>query len=115
MKYEESGRVSVEITMKDGRLGNFPMEFVPQCYMRGGRWLPGVNLEKGYEAVEEFTGCDWVSEGIGYHYAEGKSVEEEIHDYDDNLLGSWKILLDGKPTTYAELEEIAFGLYTEEE
>ena len=115
MNYQESGRVSVKITMIDWQSATFPMEFVPQCYMRGGRWLPGINLEKGMEEITEFTGQDWVFEGVGYHYAEGKVIEYTIEDDDCNPIGSWQILLDGKPTTYEAIEEIAFGLYTEEE
>jgi hypothetical protein len=115
MNYQESGRVSVKITMLDGRSDTFPMEFVPQCYMRGGGWLPGISLEKGIEEVAELTGQDWVFEGVGYHYAEGKVIEYTIEDDDCNPIGSWQILLDGQPTTYEDIEEIAFGLYTEEE
>lgn len=115
MNYQESGRVSVKITMLDGRSDTFPMEFVPQCYMRGGSWLPGISLEKGIEAVAELTGEDWVFEGVGYHYAEGKAVAHMIENDDCEVIGSWQILLDGQPTTYADIEEIAFGLYTEEE
>lgn len=112
MIYEESGRVTVKITMSDGRSDTFPMEFIPDCYLRGGRDYPGIGLVENEGAIANFTGESWVFEGIGYHYAEGKTIENTFEDMDDVVIGSWQILLDGRPTTYQEIEEIAFGLYT---
>ena len=115
MNYQESGRLSVKITMLNGESLTLPMEFVPDCYLRGGKSYPGIALLEGYDLVRELTGEGWVFEGITYHYAEGKSISHTIADDDETTIGSWEILLDGKPTTFEDIEEIAFSLYTEEE
>lgn len=115
MTYQESGRLSVKITMLNDKSVTLPMEFIPECYLRGGSSYPGIALLEGYDQVAELTGEQWVFEGVTYHYAEGKSISHTITDDEDKTIGSWEILLDGKPTTFAAIEEIAFSLYTEEE
>lgn len=115
MTYQESGRLSVNVSMNNGKSITLPMEFVPDCYLRGGKSYPGIMLLEGRDKIIELTGEEWVFEGISYHYAEGQSIEGTIEDDDFKHIGTWQILLDGTPTTFADIEEIAFGLYTEEE
>lgn len=67
-------------------------------------WL--ADFEASYVALDTFTGHIGTFEIVHYCFVEGCIASETIQDDDDNVLASYQILIDGKPTTYDEFQTL---------
>lgn len=104
--------LSVEITLRNGDKKVFPMSYIASDYTQAGSFheylIPHMSrLDEVH--LEMFTGDSASWETVSYHYLEGLTttgdVEAEDFEEDKGYKYAWQMLLDGKPATYAEVDQ----------
>jgi len=109
--------IEIEITKSTNDRKVFPLEFTLQGYLKGGRGYPaltalGSTEELMSEYIEDEMGV--FGEYPVYAYCEGQTVSDsyDVTDSDDNIIRTitYKLLLDGIPATFAEIEEVCFAM-----
>jgi hypothetical protein len=95
----------------------FPLAFTIDGYLKGGRGYPALTaLGSTEELMSEYIGDEMgvFGEYPVYAYCEGQTVSDsyDVTDYDDNIIRTitYKLLLDGIPATFAEIEEVCFSM-----
>lgn len=104
--------LSLEITLRSGDKKVFPLTSTTSDYQQAGSWheylIPHMSRldEVG---LEMFTGDCAAWETVSYHYLEGLTttgdVEAEDFEEDKGYKYAWQMLIDGKPATYAEVDQ----------
>jgi len=105
--------LSLEITLEDGKKAIFPMSFRATEYYEGSELHESqIPCMSRYQEIrlDEFTGYEYSWALVEYHYAEGLTTQgeldhEENDEYGVSFMYSWQMLLDGKPATYAEVDQ----------
>jgi hypothetical protein len=105
-------QLSLEISLRNGDKKVFPLSHRASEYHQADSWheylIPCMSRldEVG---LEMFTGDYAAWETVFYHYAEGVTtkgdVEAEDFEEDKGYKYAWQMLLDGKPATYAEVDQ----------
>jgi len=107
--------LSLQITLKgSGEQKTFPLHSRASEYFQGRNWHEFLSL--GIDNIdnihlEQFTNtdCGMLWEIISGNYVEGQTTCDEINwKEEDDVAGchlTWQILLDGKPATYAEVDQ----------
>lgn len=105
-------QLSLEISLRNGDKKVFPLSFRESEYYQADSWheylIPCMSRldEVG---LEMFTGDYAAWETVFYHYAEGVTtkgdVEADDFEEDKGYKYAWQMLLDGKPATYAEVDQ----------
>jgi hypothetical protein len=105
-------QLTLEISLRNGDKKVFLLSHRASEYHQAGSWreylIPCVSRldEVG---LEMFTGDYAAWETIFYHYAEGVTtkgdVEADDFEEDKGYKYAWQMLLDGKPATYAEVDQ----------
>lgn len=105
-------QLSLEITLRNGDKKVFPLTHRASEYHQAGSWheylIPCMrSLDE--VGLEMFTGDYAAWETVSYHYGEGLTtkgdVEAEDFEEDKGYKYAWQMLLDGKPATYAEVDQ----------
>jgi len=104
--------ISLEISLRNGDKKVFPLTHRASDYQQAGSWhetlLPYMN-RLGEVHLEMFTGDVSAWETVLYHYLEGLTssgdVEADDFEEDKGYKYAWQMLLDGKPATYAEVDQ----------
>ena len=104
--------LSLEVTLRGGDKKVFPLSFRASEYHQAGSWheylMPCMD-HLGEVYLEMFTGDYAAWETVSYHYGEGVTtkgeVEAEDFEEDKGYQYAWQMLLDGKPATYAEVDQ----------
>lgn len=104
--------LSLEVTLRGGDKKVFPLSFRASEYHQKDSWhefLIPCTDRLGEVHLEMFTGDYAAWETISYHYLEGLfssgEVEAEDFEEDKGYQYAWQMLLDGKPATYAEIDQ----------
>jgi len=104
--------LSLEVTLRSGDKKVFPLSFRASEYHQRDSWhefLIPCTDHLGEIHLEMFTGDYAAWETISYHYLEGLAssgdVEAEDFEEDKGYKYAWQMLLDGKPATYAEVDQ----------
>lgn len=105
-------QLSLEISLRNGDKKVFPLSFRESEYYQADSWheylIPCMSRldEVG---LEMFTGDYAAWETVSYHYGEGLTttgdVEADDFEEDKGYKYAWQMLLDGKPATYAEVDQ----------
>jgi hypothetical protein len=105
-------KLSLEISLRNGDKKVFPLSSRASEYHQADSWheylIPHMSrLDEVH--LELFTGDYAAWETVFYHYAEGVTtkgdVEADDFEEDKGYKYAWQILLDGKPATYAEVDQ----------
>jgi len=104
--------LSLEVTLRSGDKKVFPLSFRASEYHQAGSWheylMPCMDRIAEVH-LEMFTGDYAAWETVSYHYGEGSfssgEVEAEDFEEDKGYQYAWQMLLDGKPATYAEVDQ----------
>lgn len=105
-------QLSLEVTLRNGEKKIFPVSYKTSDYYQADSLheylIPHMSrLEEVY--LEMFTGDYAAWETVAYHYAEGLTtkgdVEAEDFEEDKGYKYAWQMLFDGKPATYAEVDQ----------
>jgi len=104
--------LSLEVTLRSGDKQVFPLSFRASEYHQAGSWheylMPCMDRIAEVH-LEMFTGDYAAWETVSYHYGEGSfssgEVEAEDFEEDKGYQYAWQMLLDGKPATYAEVDQ----------
>jgi hypothetical protein len=104
--------LSLEVTLRGGDKKVFPLSFRASEYHQAGSWheylMPCMD-HLGEVHLEMFTGDYAAWETVSYHYGEGVTtkgeVEAEDFEEDKGYQYAWQMLLDGKPASYAEVDQ----------
>ena len=104
--------LSLQVTLRDGAVKVFPLTFRASEYYQADNWheflIPCMD---GLEEVhlEMFTGDYAAWETVSYHFLEGLAssgdVEAEDFEEDKGYKYAWQMLIDGKPASYAEVDQ----------
>ncbi len=104
--------LSLEVTLRNGDKKVFPLSFRASDYTQAGsfyEFLIPCPDHLGEIHLEMFTGDCAAWELVSYHYLEGLTttgdVEAEDFEEDKGYKYAWQMLLDGKPATYAEIDQ----------
>lgn len=108
--------LSLQITLKgSGEQKTFPLHSQASEYFQGRNWHEFVIL--GIDNIdnihlEQFTNtdCGMLWEIIRGNYVEGQTTSDDINweEEEDDVAGCqliWQILIDGKPASYAEVDQ----------
>lgn len=105
-------QLSLEISLRNGDKKVFLLSHRASEYYQADSWheylIPCMSRldEVG---LEMFTGDCAAWETVFYHYAEGVTtkgdVEADDFEEDKGYKYAWQMLLDGKPATYAEVDQ----------
>jgi len=105
-------QLSLEVSLRNGDKKVFPLSHRASEYHQADSWheylIPHMShLDEVH--LELFTG-DYASwETVSYHYGEGVTtkgeVEAEDFEEDKGYQYAWQMLIDGKPATYAEVDQ----------
>jgi len=107
--------LSLQITLKgSGEQKTFPLHSRAAEYFQGRNWHEFVSL--GINNIdnihlEQFTNtdCGMLWEIINGNYVEGQTTSDDINwEEEDDVAGchlTWQILIDGKPASYAEVDQ----------
>jgi hypothetical protein len=104
--------LSLQVTLRDGAVKVFPLTFRASEYHQADSWheflIPCMD-HLGEVHLEMFTGDYAAWETVSYHYLEGSTttgdVEAEDFEEDKGYKYAWQMLLDGKPATYADVDQ----------
>jgi hypothetical protein len=104
--------LSLEVTLRGGDKRVFSLFYIASEYHQKDSWheflIPWTD-RLGEIHLEMFTGDYAAWETISYHYLEGLAssgdVEAEDFEEDKGYKYAWQMLLDGKPATYAEIDQ----------
>jgi hypothetical protein len=104
--------LSLEVTLRGGDKKVFPLSFRASEYHQAGSWheylMPCMDRIAEVH-LEMFTGDYAAWETVSYHYGEGVAtkgeVEAEDFEEDKGYQYAWQMLLDGKPASYAEVDQ----------
>ena len=104
-------KLTLEITLSNGDRKVFPLSLTSQTINKGGKevsivtpWL--IGFEDTYLAIDTFTKLRGTFEIVNYCFVEGCITQETIDAYDDTVLASYRILLNGDPVTYAQIQDL---------
>jgi hypothetical protein len=107
--------LSLQITLNgSGEQKTFPLHSRAAEYFQGRNWHEFVSL--GINNIdnihlEQFTNtdCGMLWEIISGNYVEGQTTSDDINwEEEDDVAGchlTWQILIDGKPASYAEVDQ----------
>ena len=105
-------QLSLEISLRNGDKKVFPLSHRASEYHQADSWheylIPCMSRldEVG---LEMFTGDYAAWETVFYHYAEGVTTKGDVDaddfEEDKGYKYAWQMLLDGKPATYAEVDQ----------
>ena len=105
-------QLSLEISLSNGDKKAFPLSLTSQTVSKGGKqisivtpWL--IGFEDTYLAIDTFTGLVGTFEIVNYCFVEGCITQETIDAYDDTVLATYRILLDGNPVTYEQIQNLS--------
>jgi len=106
--------LSLKITLKSGETRIFPLRPLASEYFQGSSWheflMPSISTLNNIH-LEQFTKTEYGNawEFVQCAYVEGKETSGELDLDEDEQLDrvhySWEILLDGKPASYAEVDQ----------
>lgn len=105
-------QLSLEISLRNGDKKVFPLSFRESDFYQADSWheylIPQMSrLDEVH--LEMFTGDSASWETVNYHYLEGLTttgdVEADDFEEDKGYKYAWQMLLDGKPATYAEVDQ----------
>lgn len=107
-------QLSLEITLRNGDKKVLPLISRASDYLQAGSWheylIPAISDINNIH-LEQFTqtDCGMLWEIIVGNFIEGLESSGEVNwDEEDDVAGchlSWQMLLDGKPATYAEVDQ----------
>ena len=106
-------KIELEVTNPQGISKRFTCDLDTQTVFVGvsGKptsilcpWL--ADFEASYVALDTFTGHIGTFEIVHYCFVEGCITFDTIDDDDDNVLASYQILVDGKPFTYEQIQNL---------
>ena len=101
--------IQLEVTLPNGQSTVVDIKPVFEHVMQGGQKKKIVapmldTFETNYRKLSVFTNYRGAFEVIHYHYVEGSFVTGEIEGLDDEILATWKFLVDGKSVDFDQLK-----------
>jgi hypothetical protein len=108
-------KLELEVQNPQGVTKRFTCDMTTEWVLKGGKQIPVacpwlVNFDATYEQLDNFTDYRGTFEVIHYNFLEGFTVTGEIETSDDEVLATWKFLIDGKTADIEALQ--AFPRYT---
>ena len=110
----QMSNLSLEVTLRGGDKKVFPLSFRESDYYQADSWheylIPAISYINNIH-LEQLTktDCGMLWEIIVGNFIEGLESSGEVNwDEEDDVAGchlSWQMLLDGKPATYAEVDQ----------
>lgn len=110
----QMSNLSLEVTLRGGDKKVFPLSFRESDYYQADSWheylIPAISYINNIH-LEQLTktDCGMLWEIIVGNFIEGLESSGEVNwDEEDDVAGchlSWQMLLNGKPATYAEVDQ----------
>lgn len=102
--------IQLEVTLPNGQSTVVDIKPVFEHIMQGGQKKKIVapmldTFETTYDHLSDFTGYRGAFEVVHYCYVEGDMTTGEIESSDDEILATWKFLVNGKPVSFDQLKE----------
>ena len=112
---QEFTKLELEVQNPQGITKRFTCDMTTEWVWKGGENIPVacpwlVDFDASYELLDNFTGYRGTFEVIHYNVLEGGFTTGELESFNDEVLATWKFLIDGKPASIKELE--SFPRYT---
>lgn len=102
--------IQLQVTIPNGESVNLDIRPVYETVLQGGQHkkivAPMLDVfERSYDYMSKFTGYRGAFEVVHYCYVEGDMTTGEIESSDDEILATWKFLVNGKPVSFDQLKE----------
>jgi len=102
--------IQLQVNLPSGKSTVVDIKPVFEHVMQGGQKKKIVapmldTFETAYDHISDFTGYRGAFEVIHYQYVEGSFVTGEIESSDDEILATWKFLVNGEPVNFDQLKE----------
>ena len=102
--------IQLQVTLPSGKSTVVDIKPVFEHVMQGGQKKKIVapmldTFETAYDHISDFTTYRGAFEVIHYLYIEGSLVTGEIESSDDEILATWKFLVNGEPVDFDQLKE----------
>jgi hypothetical protein len=95
--------IQLEITSPNGESTKVGIKAGKDRVLQGGKTkIIAVPCLDEFEVVPDHR---WAFEVAYFCYVEGNMVEGDIESSDDEILATWKFLVDGKSIGFAQLEK----------
>jgi hypothetical protein len=112
---QEFTKLELEVQNPQGIIRRFTCDMTTEWVWKGGKNLPVacpwlVDFDSNHELLDNFTGYRGTFEVIHYNVLEGGFFTGELESSNDEVLATWKFLIDGKPASTKKLE--SFPRYT---
>ena len=112
---QEFTKLELEVRNPQGVTKRFACDMTTEWVWKGGNHIPVacpwlVDFDSSYESLDDFTGYRGTFEVIHYIFLEGPFVTGEIETSEEEVLATWKFLIDGKTADIQALQE--FPRYT---
>lgn len=102
--------IQLQVTIPSGEFVNLDIRPVYETVLQGGQHrkivAPMLDVfERSYDYMSKFTGYRGAFETVHYCYVEGDMTTGEIESSDDEILATWKFLVNGEPVSFDQLKE----------
>lgn len=102
--------IQLQVTIPNGESVNLDIRPVYETVLQGGQHrkivAPMLDVyERSYDYMSKFTGYRGAFETVHYCYVEGDMTTGEIESSDDEILATWKFLVNGEPVSFDQLKE----------
>lgn len=102
--------IQLQVTIPNGESVNLDIRPVYETVLQGGQHkkivAPMLDVyERSYDYMSKFTGYRGAFEVVHYCYVEGDMTTGEIESSDEEILATWKFLVNGEPVSFDQLKE----------
>lgn len=102
--------IQLQVTIPSGEFVNLDIRPVYETVLQGGQHkkivAPMLDVyDRSYDYMSKFTGYRGAFETVHYCYVEGDMTTGEIESSDDEILATWKFLVNGEPVSFDQLKE----------
>jgi hypothetical protein len=102
--------IQLQVNLPSGDSVKLDITSVFQTVLQGGEHkriaVPVLDIyDRSYDYMSKFTGYRGAFETVHYCYVEGEMTTGEIESSDDEILATWKFLVNGLPVDFDQLKE----------
>lgn len=102
--------IQLQVNLPSGESTKIGIKPVYETVLQGGQHkkivAPMLDVyDRSYDYMSKFTGYRGAFETVHYCYVEGSFVTGEIESSDDEILATWKFLVNGEPVNFDQLKE----------
>ncbi len=108
---QEFTKIQLEVKNQHGATKRFTCDMTTEWVWKGGKHIPVacpwlVDFDSNYELLDNFIGYRGTFGVIHDDFLEGPFATGEIETSEEEVLATWKFLVDGKPADIEELQEL---------